>query len=71
MQQQVIKEMVTDHCEFEEIQNELKKQFGEHALKKTAIYNWIKKAKLGLPMEKESHNGGVSIDEQLLIRIQE
>ena len=69
MQQELIKEMVINHCEFEEIQNELKKQFGEHALKKTAIYNWMQKAKLGLPMAKESHNGGISIDEQLLIRI--
>ena len=54
---------------FEEIQNELEKQFDEHALKERAIYGWIQKAKLGLPMIKDSSHSGNRIDEQLLITI--
>ena len=71
MQQEVIKEMVIAQHRFEEIQKELERQFGEHALKKSAIYRWMQKAKLGLPMIKDSTHSGNSIDEQLLITIQE
>ena len=48
----------------------MEKQFGEHALKERAIYGWIQKAKLGLPMIKNSNHSGNRIDEQLLIIIQ-
>ena len=69
MQQDLIKEMVDAHQKYPEIKRELDKQFGEHALKKTAIYSWMEKAKLGLPMSKDSSHVGNPIDEQLLITI--
>ena len=71
MQQEVIKEMVLKNQKFKEIQKELEKKFGEQALKKTAIYNYIAKAKLGLPMIKDPTHSGNTIDEQLLITIRQ
>ena len=54
MQQDLIQEMVLSKRKFGEIKQQLEKKFGEQALKKTAIYEWMKKANLGLPMRKES-----------------
>ena len=71
MQQDVIKEMVEQNQKFPEIQNALIVKFGEQALGKSSIYEYIKRAKLGLPMVQESHNSGTKIDEQLLITIQQ
>ena len=70
MQTALIKEMVDAHKGFAEIEKKLDEQFGKQALKKTAIYGWMQKAKLGLPMSKDSSHTGNPIDEQLLITIQ-
>ena len=59
---------------FDEISNELKKQFGECVYKLSGIYKWIQRAKVSQCPEGEDgieENNEKRIDEQLLKRISE
>ena len=69
MQKDLIQNLYQEGKGFDEIQKELKKQFGEHAYKTTAIYKHIREAKLGPSEEEQIEHHGNLPDDQLLIRI--
>lgn len=71
MQEDVIQELFEEKKGYKEIQEELKKQFGEHAFKQSTVYKYLKKAKLGLPLKDHSAYHENQEDEQLLITIQQ
>ena len=71
-QRKIIFDLYWEGKSFDEISDELKKQFGESAYMRSAIYKWIQRAKLSQypeeedPMEENKEN---RIDEQLLVII--
>ena len=54
-----------------EIQGILKYEFGEHALRRSAIYNWAAKARLGFEDVKDQPRPGRPIDDKLIDRVAE
>ena len=52
-----------------EIQEILNREYGEHALGRSAIYKWAAKAKLGYEEAEDEHRAGRPIDDQLLTRV--
>ena len=70
MQKNVIRKMVQQNQKYDEIQKELNKQFGEHALKRNTVYKTMQEVKLGLFRKEEHSKPEKPYDEQLLITIQ-
>lgn len=54
-----------------EIQGILKYESGEHALRRSAIYNWAAKARLGFEDVKDQPRPGRPIDDKLNDRVAE
>ena len=70
MQKDVIIDCVQKGLEFKEIQNKLSQQFGEQAIKRSAIYKYIQEAKLENSQEEELTCNENRNDEELLVKIQ-
>ena len=71
MQQKRIQEMFDEGLHYEDIQKQLDIEFGQQAFKKSTIYKYLKKAKLGLPLVEECPYTGNRLDQQLLITLQQ
>ena len=70
-QRLLIEELVKIGLLPKKIQKKLDKRFGESELKDSAMYKWIRIAKLNFPVDEKPYRPGRHIDEQLLFRIQE